>query len=60
MPKKIEIQTGEFLFHTVKTWITCLDLVEWMYRDDAGVLHRGLAPSWQEAVEEARRFGFSL
>ena len=53
-------KTGEFRCEEFNTWITGKRMVQWDYRDNAGVLHTGIAPSLEKAVEEAQKFGFSL
>jgi len=53
-------RTGEFRCEEFISSVTNKKFVQWDYRDNAGVLHTGIAPSLEKAVEEAQKFGFSL
>jgi hypothetical protein len=53
-------QKGEFRYEKVKTWVTQKEMIQWSYRSADGTLHKGIAPDWEKAIEEARKLGFSL
>ena len=53
-------KTGEFRCEEFNTWVTGKKMVQWDYRDKAGVLHSGVAPTLEIAMSRASEFGFSM
>lgn len=52
-------ENDEFWCEEVNTWITKKKLFSWGYRDKNGILHTGMATSFEKAIEEAKKYGFT-
>ncbi len=54
----LNIKNGELVCESFKSSVKKCRLVEWNYRDTAGVLHTGICKSIGEAKLKARKFGY--
>ncbi len=53
-------KTDEFRCEEFRSSVTNNKYVQWDYRDKAGVLHSGVAPTLEIAMSRASEFGFSM